>query len=130
MALDKENKNPYYLFGRYVAVVERSNNERFSRSQWHNIQDNTALLTRYDRNKTKFMDIRQQIMSNLSAEGWPEKVLEDAEGGRFWIGYYHQKAELPDFVESVERHSPERISPVDNNEIEELRGRPTASGRG
>lgn len=30
MALDINNKNAYYLFGRYVAVVERSNNKPFS----------------------------------------------------------------------------------------------------
>lgn len=71
--------------------------------------------------KTKFMDVRQQIMSNLSADGWPEKVHEDADGGRFFIGYYHQKAELPMFVDKVEHHTPDRVAPVENNEIDVLR---------
>ncbi len=121
MALDLNNKNAYYLLGRYVAVVERSNNEPFTSGQLHNIQDNPANLMRYDRFKTKFMASRQQIMSNLSAEGWPDKVLEDADGGRFWLGYYHQKAELPMFVESVTHHTPDRVAPVESNEIDELR---------
>lgn len=121
MALDINNKNAYYLFGRYVAVVERSNNKPFSNGQLHNIQDNPANLMRYDMYKTKFMDVRQQIMSNLSADGWPEKVHEDADGGRFFIGYYHQKAALPMFTDSVEHYTPERLDPLDNNEIEELK---------
>jgi hypothetical protein len=33
MALDKNNTNIYYLLGRYVAVVERSNNEELSATQ-------------------------------------------------------------------------------------------------
>ena len=121
MALDINNKNAYYLFGRYVAVVERSNNKPFSNGQLHNIQDNPANLMRYDMYKTKFMDVRQQIMSNLSADGWPEKVHEDADGGRFFIGYYHQKAALPMFVDKVEHHTPDRVAPVENNEIDVLR---------
>ena len=121
MALDVNNKNAYYLLGRYVAVVERSNNETFTSGQLHNIQENTSNLMRYDLNKTRFMDVRQQIMSNLTADGWPERVHEDAEGGRFWIGYYHQKAALPKFVDKVEHHTPERVEPLENNEIEDLK---------
>ena len=121
MALDVNNKNAYYLLGRYVAVVERSNNEPFTSGQLHNIQENTSNLMRYDLNKTRFMDVRQQIMSNLTADGWPERVHEDAEGGRFWIGYYHQKAALPKFVDKVEHHTPERVEPLENNEIEDLK---------
>lgn len=121
MALDKTNKDVYYLLGRYVAVVERSNNKFFTSAQFHNIQDNTSNLVRYDLNKTNFADVRQQIMSNLDATGWPEKVLADADGGRFWIGYYHQKAALPMFTDKVERHTPERVAPKDNNLIEDLK---------
>lgn len=121
MALDVNNKNAYYLLGRYVAVVERSNNEPFTSGQLHNIQSNTANLMRYDRFKSKFMDVRQQILSNLSSDGWPEKVLEDADGSRFYVGYYHQKSALPMFVEKVERHNPDRVTPVESNEIEELK---------
>ena len=91
MALDKNNKNAFYLFGRYVAVVERSNNKFFSGTQMHNIQDDTAQLMRYDRNKLGLADVRQEIVSKLSADGWPKRVLADADGGRFWLGYYHQK---------------------------------------
>lgn len=121
MALDKANKDVFYLLGRYVAVVERSNNEFFNSSQMHNIQDNTDNLMRYDHNKLGFADVRQQIMSNLDATGWPKKVLADADGGRFWIGYYHQKAALPMFTDKVERHTPERVEPLENNEIEDLK---------
>ena len=121
MALDKTNTNPYYLLGRYVAVVERSNNEMMRAAQMDNIRQNTALLARYDRNKTNFADIRQEILSKVNADGWPEKVLGDADGGRFWLGYYHQKSELPMFVESVTHHTPDRVAPVESNEIDELR---------
>ena len=120
MALDKTNTNPYYLLGRYVAVVERSNNEQLRAAQMDNIQQSTALLTRYDRNKANFADIRMEIISKVNSDGWPEKVL-DADGGRFWLGYYHQKAELPMFVESVTHHTPDRVAPVESNEIDELR---------
>lgn len=121
MALDKTNTNPYYLLGRYVAVVEMSNNEQLRAAQMDNIRQSTALLTRYDRNKANFADIRMEIISKVNANGWPEKVLEDADGGRFWLGYYHQKAELPMFVESVTHHTPDRVAPVESNEIDELR---------
>ena len=121
MALDVNNNNAYYLLGRYVAVVERSNNEVMRAAQMENIQQNTAMLMRYDRNKTYFFDIRQEIMSKVGADGFPEKVLEDANGGRFWLGYYHQKSALPMFVEKVERHNPDRVTPVESNEIEELK---------
>ncbi|MBQ3325501.1 MAG: hypothetical protein IJM66_11485 [Muribaculaceae bacterium] len=127
MPLDKANKDVFYLLGRYVAVVERSNNEFFNSSQMHNIQDNTDNLMRYDHNKLGFADVRQQIMGNLDATGWPKKVLADADGGRFWIGYYHQKAALPMFTDKVERHTPERVTPKDDNEIDELRDRPATS---
>ena len=121
MALDKTNTNQYYLLGRYVAVVERSNNELMRAAQMDNIRQNTAMLTRYDRNKANFADIRMEIISKVNSDGWPEKVLEDADGGRFWLGYYHQKAALPMFTDSVEHHTPERLDPLDNNEIEELK---------
>jgi hypothetical protein len=122
MALDKENSNPFYLFGRYVAVVERSNGEPLRPSQLENIFQNTNLLTRYDRNKANFADLRMEIISKVSADGWPEKVLDDADGGRFWVGYYHQKAELPMmYVESVTHHTPDKVAPVESNEIDELR---------
>lgn len=121
MALDKTNNNQYYLLGRYVAVVERSNNELMRAAQMDNIRQNTAMLTRYDRNKANFADIRMEIFSKVNADGWPEKVLDDADGGRFWLGYYHQKAELPMFVESVTHHTPDRVAPVESNEIDELR---------
>ena len=122
MALDKENSNPFYLFGRYVAVVERSNGEPLRSSQLENIFQNTNLLTRYDRNKANLADLRMEIISKVSADGWPEKVLDDADGGRFWVGYYHQKAELPMmYVESVTHHTPDKVAPVESNEIDELR---------
>lgn len=121
MALDKTNTNPYYLLGRYVAVVERSNNVQLRAAQMDNILQNTALLTRYDRNKAKFADIRIEILSKFDADGWPEKVLEDADGSRFYVGYYHQKSALPMFVEKVEHHKPDAVDPVESNEIDELR---------
>ena len=121
MAIDKTNNNQYYLLGRYVAVVERSNNELMRAAQMDNIRQNTAMLTRYDRNKANFADIRMEIFSKVNADGWPEKVLDDADGGRFWLGYYHQKAVLPMFTDSVEHYTPERLDPLDNNEIEELK---------
>lgn len=120
MALDVNNKNAYYLLGRYVAVVERSNNEPFTSGQLHNIQSNTANLMRYDRFKSKFIDVRQQILSNLSSDGWPEKVLEDADGSRFYVGYYHQKSALPMFTETIEHHVPERVEAKSNNIIKSL----------
>lgn len=121
MALDKTNTNQYYLLGRYVAVVERSNNELMRAAQMDNIRQNTAMLTRYDRNKANFADIRMEIISKVNSDGWPEKVLDNNDGGRFWLGYYHQKAALPMFVEDVTHHTPERLDPLDNNEIEELK---------
>ena len=128
MALDKKNDNIFYLFGRYVAVVERSNNKRFSHSQLTNIMDNTSILTRYDFHKANFMDLRQEIMAKVSADGWTEKVLEDSDGSRYWLGYYHQKSALPLFVEEVKYHKPDRVSPIDSNEIEELKDeRPATS---
>ena len=120
MSLDKNNMDVFYLLGRYVAVVDRSNNEQLRAAQMDNIRQNTALLTRYDRNKTNFADIRQEIISKVNANGWPEKVLEDADGGRFWLGYYHQKAALPMFTETIERHVPERVEAKSNNIIKSL----------
>lgn len=106
MALDKKNDNIFYLFGRYVAVVERSNNKRFSHSQLTNIMDNTSILTRYDFHKANFMDLRQEIMAKVSADGWPEKVLEDSDGSRYWLGYYHQKSALPCLLKRLSTISP------------------------
>lgn len=128
MALDKKNDNIFYLFGRYVAVVERSNNKHFSHSQWTNIMENTATLVRYDFHKTNFIDIRQEIMAKVCADGWPEKVNEDSDGSRYWLGYYHQKSALPLFTGEVEHYKPCRVPPVDSNEIEELKDeRPATS---
>ena len=83
--------------------------------------DNTSILTRYDFHKANFMDLRQEIMAKVSADGWPEKVLEDIDGSRYWLGHYHQKSALPLFVEEVKYHKPDRVSPIDSNEIEELK---------
>lgn len=118
MALDKNNKNVFYLLGRYVAVVERSNGVEFNSTQMHNIQQATETLMRYDRNVSNYTEERMQIMSNLSADGFPKKVLEDEDGGRFWIGYYHQKATMP--TEVVTHHTPTAVKAVESNEIKEL----------
>ena len=120
MALDKNNTNIYYLLGRYVAVVERSNNEEFNASQMHNIQDCTDNIIRYDRNIKNYAEERIDIMSKAPAEGWPKRVFEDEDGGRFWIGYYHQKAVFPMQTEIV-KHIPELVNAVPNNEIEDLK---------
>lgn len=120
MALDKNNTNIYYLLGRYVAVVERSNNEELSATQMHNIQDCTDNLVRYDRNRTNYTEERMEIMSKVPADGWPRRVFENEDGGRFWIGYYHQKAVFP-MQTNIVRHTPEQVNAVTNNEIEELK---------
>ena len=121
MALDKTNTNPYYLLGRFLAVVEKSNNEPLHAAQITNIWQNTAVLASYDRNKTRYADVRQEIMAKVSADGFPAKILEDADGSRVWVGYYHQKSVLPLFVESVMHHTPDAVDPVESNEIDELR---------
>ena len=118
MALDRKCTNLYYLTGRLVAVVERSNGKELSVTQKDNIIGNPSLfVNKYDLHKDNMLKEKREIYELMPADGLPTKMSPE-DNGRFWIGYHHQSHALP--YTEVSFHQPQRVSAVANNEIKEL----------
>lgn len=101
MALNKENTDQFYLLGRFWAVVEMSNGERFRATQVDNLFLNPTKIWAMDLNKNKNMELRQEILALAPDDGWPERMLTPSESGKVWLGYYHQKADLEPKIEAI-----------------------------
>ena len=119
MGLDKNCDNVFYLTGRYIALIEHSNNKKMSGTQMDNLFSHPSMfINSYDFNKRNCIEMREEILSKLPSEGFPKRVNTE-ESGRMWIGYYHQHATLPEVT--IEHHVPTKVecSSV-NNIISEL----------
>ena len=119
MGLDKTCNNVFYLTGRYIAIVERSNGKKLTGSQVDNLFSYPSMyMDRYDFHRGNLCDEREEILSKLPAEGFPKRTSSE-QSGRMWIGYHHQHASLHEII--VEHHEPKKVecSSVDNT-IEEL----------
>lgn len=109
--LDKENKNQGYLCGRLFAVLEKiqeeANNQHSIRERYMNSASATPAmvfptilnLSSHHLEKLsggryiQFEKLKQEIVSNISADGFPAHLdLQDQ--GRFFVGYYHQRQDF------------------------------------
>lgn len=109
--LDKTNDNPGYLCGRLAAVLEKIQND---------INGGDSIRTRYmgsasstpatvfpamlnvsihhceklnDAARIYFEQLKQEILYKMPVDGFPAHLgLSDQ--GRFFVGYYHQRADL------------------------------------
>ena len=109
--LDKTNDNPGYLCGRLVAVLEKIQSDAKSgdsiRTRYMSAASSTpssvfpAMLNLTVHHSKKLSDgariyyeqLKQEIIEKLSATGFPAQLnLNDQ--GRFFVGYYHQRADL------------------------------------
>lgn len=109
--LDKTNDNPGYLCGRLAAVLEKIQND---------INGGDSIRTRYmgsasstpatvfpamlnvsihhseklnDAARVYFEQLKQEILDKMPVDGFPAHLgLSDQ--GRFFVGYYHQRADL------------------------------------
>ena len=109
--LDKTNDNPGYLCGRLVAVLEKIQSDVKSgdsiRTRYMSAASSTpssvfpAMLNLTVHHSEKLSDgariyyeqLKQEIIEKLSAAGFPAQLnLNDQ--GRFFVGYYHQRADL------------------------------------
>lgn len=109
--LDKENNNQGYLCGRLFAVLdkiqEEANNLNTIRERYLNAASATPSavfatilnLSNHhaeklnDGRKVYFEKLKQEIFSQLSADGFPAHLdLQDQ--GRFFVGYYHQRQDF------------------------------------
>lgn len=105
--LDTTNDNPAYLCGRLFAVIEKvqydANKISTTRERYLNSASTTPVavfptllnLSTHHVEKLSagsmifYENIKREIMSKMSAEGFPVQ-LSLADQGRFFIGYYHQ----------------------------------------
>ena len=118
MALDRQCTNLYYLTGRLVAVIERSNGKDLSVTQKDNIIENPSLyVTKYDMHKNNMLNEKREIYDLMPADGLPS-TMSPEDNGRFWIGYHHQSNALP-YIE-VSHHQPQRITDIHDNIIKDL----------
>lgn len=109
--LDKENSNQGYLCGRLFAVLDKiqedANGIHSIRERYINSASATPAtvfatilnLSTHHLEKlpvgtqVHYEKLKQEIMSKVSAEGFPAHLdLQDQ--GRFFVGYYHQRQDL------------------------------------
>lgn len=108
--LDKENSNPGYLCGRLTAVLEKIQTE---------VKSGDSIRTRYmgaasstpaavfpamlnlslhhseklsEERRKLYEQLKQEILDKISGAGFPS-TLNLADQGRFFVGYYHQRAD-------------------------------------
>lgn len=109
--LDTSNTNPGYLCGRLFAVLDKTQEEANGISTIRERYMNAASATPSavfatilnlsahhleklsEGRKTTFEKLKQEIISKISADGFPAHLdLQDQ--GRFFIGYYHQRQDF------------------------------------
>ena len=109
--LDKKNTNQGYLCGRLFAVLdkiqEEANSQNSIRDRYQNAASTTPsavfatimnlsnhhLEKLSEGRKIFFEKLKQEIFSQLSADGFPAHLdLQDQ--GRFFVGYYHQRQDF------------------------------------
>lgn len=109
--LDKENTNQGYLCGRLFAALEKiqqeANGQSTIRERYLNAASTTpsavfaTVLNLSNHHVEKlsegrrifFEKLKQEIIGNLSADGFPAHLdLQDQ--GRFFVGYYHQRQDF------------------------------------
>lgn len=109
--LDKENSNPGYLCGRLTAVLEKIQTDVNSgdsiRTRYMGAASSTpaavlpAMLNLSLHHSEKlnegtrifYEQLKQEILDKISGTGFPS-TLDLADQGRFFVGYYHQRADL------------------------------------
>ena len=109
--LDKENQNQGYLCGRLFAVLDKiqedANGIHSIRERYMNSASATPAtvfatilnLSTHHLEKlpmgaqVNYEKLKQEIMSKMSADGFPAH-LELQDQGRFFVGYYHQRQDL------------------------------------
>lgn len=109
--LDKNNTNPGYLCGRLTAVLEKIQGD---------VNSGDSIRTRYmgaasatpaavlpamlnlslhhseklsEGSRIFFEQLKQEIIDKISDKGFPAH-LDLNDQGRFFVGYYHQRADL------------------------------------
>lgn len=110
--LDKDNPNQGYLCGRLFAVLDKvqedANHINSIRERYMNAASSTPatvfatilnLSTHHAENlknegsKVYYEKLKQEIISKISADGFPAHLnLQDQ--GRFFVGYYHQRQDF------------------------------------
>lgn len=110
--LDKENINQAYLCGRLFAVLEKAQEDALKvntiRERYMNAASSTpaavfaTILNLSSHHMEKFESsglkvhyekLKQEIISKISADGFPTHLdLQDQ--GRFFVGYYHQRQDF------------------------------------
>ncbi len=109
--LDKENTNPGYLCGRLFAVLDKIQEEANGISSIRERYMNSASATPStvfatilnlsvhhaeklnEGRRINFEKLKQEILANIPAEGFPSHLdLQDQ--GRFFVGYYHQRQDF------------------------------------
>ena len=137
MGLNKDFKDYNYNLGRTVAVVEIINElrETFASQVADNANDKLPYQL-YEAVKKTSHNLHKELIEPADAVlnhgELPSKPVTTIDPmGRYWIGYYHEKAYLADTYKgifgkvetTIEEHVPERIDvPADtDNTIEDLK---------
>jgi hypothetical protein len=137
MALNKDFKDYSYNLGRTVAVVEIINGLRqtFASDVANNAKDKLPYQLTEALKKTSY-NIHKELLEPadvvLNHGELPSKPVTTIDQmGRYWIGYYHEKAYLADTYKgifgkvetTIEEHVPEHIDvPADtDNTIDDLK---------
>lgn len=123
MALNKDFKDYSYNLGRTVAVVEIINGlrETFASQVADNAKDKLSYQLK-EALKKQSHNIHNELVEPadvvLNQGELPSKPVTSIDPmGRYWIGYYHEKAYLADTYKgifgkvetTIEEHVPERI---------------------
>lgn len=136
MGLDKTNNNYCYNLGRVVAVVEIMNGLliTFASSVFNNANDKLPYQLKEALKKDRhnlhdeLIYPSDVVLNNGTLPSKPITTIDT--DGKYWIGYYHEKAYLADKYKGiygveeviVEHHTPEQVDvPAGtDNRIDEL----------
>ena len=137
MALDKNFKDYSYNLGRTVAVVEIINGLRqtFASDVANNAKDKlpyqltVAMKNERHNIHRELIEPSDVVLNHGELPSKPVTAIDPM--GRYWIGYYHEKAYLADTYKgifgkeevTIEHHTPEHIDvPAGiDNEIDDLK---------
>ena len=93
MALDRNNKETYYMIGRLIAITEHYAKPKFGPGTLTKMFDYPRdFIGAFNR----YVDKSDVYLQDVADVNLPLRVAEGIDKGKMWIGYYQQKAAYDD----------------------------------
>ena len=89
MALDRDNRQTYYVVGRMIAIAEHYAGNKFGQLSLSNMFTNPAPCIDIWR---RYIDTNDEYYQELADFPLPVTTENEVVKSQAWVGYYHQKA--------------------------------------